>query len=484
MASAMAGVQKWSSRPMTRMARIFAVRRNPGDSLRCGGMTRAGVLTTVALAAAALAPPARASFGPPAQLEAGSVGIGVAADTDAAGSTTRSSPATAAVRACSSVPRRRLVGGHAAAGRPQGRGRPRRRRRGARAPWGSRGASTSRATTAGSPSPCAIPADARPADPGRRPRGRGRAPSRARDRPGGGRGAGLQRRDACHAPQSRGGIAIAAATPAARSRADGRRSAPSSAPAVAIGPDGTGIVAWTHDHGVYAVSVSAGGRIGKVKRIASPSVRSARRGRRRDGAATLAWIGHHPAARGAPRSTATTSTPSAARRGTPSRRSARSPRAATTCARSASGRRGRPGDAGLGPGALRRRSFDRHQRRHERDPRRPRRRPGARSRRRGRSPRAAASTAPAGRGGRQRALAMSWGSMADRHDVASRRPSARRARSAPPQTLASKTLRRAASRPAAQVQRRWPPPAATVVYASDRASRRRRSFRLLAADGS
>ena len=40
------------------------------------------------LVAAALAPPAQASFGPPVQLTAGSYGIGVAADTDAAGLTT------------------------------------------------------------------------------------------------------------------------------------------------------------------------------------------------------------------------------------------------------------------------------------------------------------------------------------------------------------------------------------------------------------
>src|SRR5204863_416548 len=66
----------------------------------------------------------------------------------------------------------------------------------------------------------------------------------------------------------------------------------SSAPAVALGPDGTGIVAWTHDHGVYAVSVDAGGRLGKVKRIASPgSVTSLVAAAGRDGAATLAWIG-------------------------------------------------------------------------------------------------------------------------------------------------------------------------------------------------
>jgi hypothetical protein len=73
----------------------------------------------------------------------------------------------------------------------------------------------------------------------------------------------------------------------------------SSAPAVALGPDGTGIVAWAHDHGVYAVSVHAGGRLGKVKRIASPgSVTSLVAAAGPDGAATLAWIGHHTIAKG------------------------------------------------------------------------------------------------------------------------------------------------------------------------------------------
>ena len=51
-------------------------------------MTRAGVFAIAVLASATLAPPARASFGPPVQLAAGSFGIGVAADTDTAGATT------------------------------------------------------------------------------------------------------------------------------------------------------------------------------------------------------------------------------------------------------------------------------------------------------------------------------------------------------------------------------------------------------------
>lgn len=74
-------------------------------------------------------------------------------------------------------------------------------------------------------------------------------------------------------------------------------SIPSSAPAVAIGSDGTGVVAWTHDRRVYVVSVSAAGEIGKVKRFASPDgvaglVAAAGEG----GAATLAWVGHRAGA--------------------------------------------------------------------------------------------------------------------------------------------------------------------------------------------
>ena len=42
---------------------------------------------------------------------------------------------------------------------------------------------------------------------------------------------------------------------------------PSSAPAVAMGSDGSGIVAWTHDRRVYASRSAPTGSIGKVKRL-------------------------------------------------------------------------------------------------------------------------------------------------------------------------------------------------------------------------
>jgi hypothetical protein len=97
-----------------------------------------------------------------------------------------------------------------------------------------------------------------------------------------------------------GGIAIA------RRTAGGRFSEPtvvdraiSSVPAVALGADGTGIVAWAHDRGVYAVSVDADGRIGKVRRIASPDgVASLVAAAGEDGAATLAWISRHAVGKG------------------------------------------------------------------------------------------------------------------------------------------------------------------------------------------
>jgi hypothetical protein len=81
--------------------------------------------------------------------------------------------------------------------------------------------------------------------------------------------------------------------------ADGRRPSRVERAAVALGPDGTGIVAWTHRHGVYAVSVEPSGRLGKVKRIASPgSVTSLVAAAGRDAAATLAWIGAHRVGQG------------------------------------------------------------------------------------------------------------------------------------------------------------------------------------------
>jgi hypothetical protein len=92
----------------------------------------------------------------------------------------------------------------------------------------------------------------------------------------------------------RGGISIA------HRGAGGGFSAPkvvdralSGPPAVAIGSDGSGIVAWTHDRRVYVVSVAPDGSIGKVKSFASPAgVRSVVAEAGSDGAATVAWTNH------------------------------------------------------------------------------------------------------------------------------------------------------------------------------------------------
>lgn len=71
--------------------------------------------------------------------------------------------------------------------------------------------------------------------------------------------------------------------------------AASSAPAVALGSDGSGIVAWTHSRRVYVVSVAPDGAIGKVKRFASPTgVRSLVAAAGSGGAATVAWTSHRP----------------------------------------------------------------------------------------------------------------------------------------------------------------------------------------------
>ncbi len=67
----------------------------------------------------------------------------------------------------------------------------------------------------------------------------------------------------------------------------------SSPPAVALGSDGSGIVAWTHDRRVYVVSVAPDGSIGKVKSFASPTgVRSLVAAAGARGAATVAWTSH------------------------------------------------------------------------------------------------------------------------------------------------------------------------------------------------
>jgi hypothetical protein len=265
-------------------------------------MLRAPVLAIAALAlGAALAPPAEASFGAPAELARDSVGVNLAAGADAAGLTTLLTS----------------TGDHG----------PRLYEHVAGGPW------SAAAPLPGDPKGVAGPVvaaagqgalgiawrvdvprhysaiDVAMRDPGGTlgppvqiagPEAGGvRHPALAIDAAGDALLAYHVDTSATHLNRA-GGIAVA------RRVAGGAFSPPtvldravSSAPTVALGPDGTGIVAWAHDHGVYAVSVEAGGRLGRVKRIASPgSVTSLVAAAGRDGAATLAWIGHHAVGKG------------------------------------------------------------------------------------------------------------------------------------------------------------------------------------------
>jgi hypothetical protein len=80
----------------------------------------------------------------------------------------------------------------------------------------------------------------------------------------------------------------------------------SSAPVVALAPDGTGIVAWSRPRHVYAISVDADGGLGaeKVFRTSS-SVSGLHAAAGNDGAATLAWVSR-PASAGPARHRVTT----------------------------------------------------------------------------------------------------------------------------------------------------------------------------------
>jgi hypothetical protein len=262
-------------------------------------MTRAGVLAAV-LTSAALAPAAGASFTAPAQLATGSFGFTVAADADAAGRTTVLTSG----------------GGHG----------PRLYERTAGGEW-------SAATLPGGPKGMAGPVVDAAGDGALGIAWRVDTPRRynaiavAMRDPGGALGEPVQiagpeangvrhpalaidpRGDALLAYNTntktvhlslRGAIAIAhREAGGAFSDPEVLDARPSSPPAVAIGRDGTGIVAWTHDRRVYAVSVSADGTIGKIKRIAAPDgVVSLVAAAGEDGAATLAWIGHRPTGRG------------------------------------------------------------------------------------------------------------------------------------------------------------------------------------------
>jgi hypothetical protein len=69
--------------------------------------------------------------------------------------------------------------------------------------------------------------------------------------------------------------------------------APSSAPVVALAPDGTGLVAWSHDRRIYAVSIGARGQLGKAKALTpARGARGLAVAAARGGDATVAWLDH------------------------------------------------------------------------------------------------------------------------------------------------------------------------------------------------
>jgi hypothetical protein len=68
----------------------------------------------------------------------------------------------------------------------------------------------------------------------------------------------------------------------------------SAAPAVAIAPDGSGIVAWVRGHRIHAVAIAADGSIGTAKAYdGAPGASSLVAAVGEDGAATVAWTSRH-----------------------------------------------------------------------------------------------------------------------------------------------------------------------------------------------
>jgi hypothetical protein len=258
-------------------------------------MTRAGTVALAVLAAAALAAPARAAFAPPVQLATARYVANAAAATDAAGTTTVVATGTNGGTLLFEHPRGGAWSpGTRLPGRPRGVAGPVVDARGDGAlgiawrvdsPRKYSGIAVAMRDPGGVLSePIAVAgADA----------GGVRHPALAIDRAG----------DALVAYNSataevhlnlRGAISIvhrsaggSFSMPTVLDRAD------SSPPAVAIGSDGSGIVAWTHDRRVYVVSVAPDGSIGEAKSFASPTgVRSLVAAAGTDGAATVAWTSH------------------------------------------------------------------------------------------------------------------------------------------------------------------------------------------------
>jgi hypothetical protein len=261
-------------------------------------MIRSAVLAAVLLAAA-VAPPAGAAFAPPVELATGSFGIAVAADTDAAGS------ATLLVSGYGRGPRviERLSGGAWSVatrlpGDPAGMAGPVVDAAGAGAlgiAWRVDKPRSYSGIAVAMRDPGATLSE--PIEVAGAAAGGVRHPALAIDPAGDALLAYNTATNEVHL-NLRGAIAIAhRQSGGSFSEPTVVDSTPSSPPAVAIAGDGTGVVAWTHDRRVYVVSVDAKGRIGKVKRFASPNgVVGLVAAAGENGAATLAWVNHRAGA--------------------------------------------------------------------------------------------------------------------------------------------------------------------------------------------
>jgi hypothetical protein len=268
-------------------------------------MTRAGTATLAVLAAAALAPAARASFAPPVQIATGTYAVNAAAATDAAGTTTVVATGTTSGTLVFEHPRGGAWSpGMRLPGRPPGVAGPVVDAAGngslgiawrVDSPRKYTGIAVAMRDPGGTLSE---PIQVAGAD-----AGGVRYPALAVD-PAGDALLAYNSATATVHLNLRGAISIA------HRSAGGGFSTPktvdhaaSTAPAVAMGSDGSGIVAWTHSRRVYVVSVASDGTVGKVKHFASPTgIRSLVAAAGSDGAATVAWTSHRAVEGRTPRS--------------------------------------------------------------------------------------------------------------------------------------------------------------------------------------
>lgn len=259
-------------------------------------MTRAGTAALTVLAAAALAPAARASFAPPVPLATAKYGVNAAAATDAAGTTTVLATGTTGGTLLFEHPRggpwspgTRLPGGPSGVAGPvvdaRGNGalgiawrvdRPR-KYTGIAVAMRDPGGILSEPIAVAGPDAAGV-----------------RHPALAIDAAG-------DALVAYNSATAKVHLNMQGAISIAHRGVGGSFSTPtvvdpavSSPPAVGLGSDGSGIVAWTHSRRVYVVSVAPDGSLGKVKSFASPTgVRSLVAAAGPGGAATVAWTSHH-----------------------------------------------------------------------------------------------------------------------------------------------------------------------------------------------